>query len=78
MTVRNYEKAAPHPWGLCDMHGNVGQWCENQYGADASLRVLRGSSWGNEARDCRTAYRRWGPLDYRVGIVGFRVCFRLD
>jgi serine/threonine protein kinase/formylglycine-generating enzyme required for sulfatase activity len=76
--VGDYEKAAPHPWGLCDMHGNVGQWCENQYGVDASLRVLRAGSWRNDASACRAAFRRWGPLDYRVSFVGFRVCFRPD
>jgi formylglycine-generating enzyme required for sulfatase activity len=76
-------------WGLHDMHGNVWEWCldewhHNYHGAptdggawveDRSLRkLLRGGSWGSSPRGCRSAYRSNGPPDVRVDDVGFRVC----
>lgn len=42
--VGSYEKVAPHPWGLCDMHGNIWQWCENVYSSANDNRVVRAGS----------------------------------
>jgi formylglycine-generating enzyme required for sulfatase activity len=71
--VGSYEKVAPHPWGLCDMSGNVLQWCENKYDNQSNLRVLRGGSWYSGAWDCRCAYRYSYAPDDRYRNDGFRV-----
>ena len=79
----------PNAFGLYDMHGNVWEWCfdhwhENYQGApsDGSAwieggksdrRLLRGGSWYNYPRHCRSAYRNgYGP-GYRNNGLGFRV-----
>ncbi|WP_346294285.1 formylglycine-generating enzyme family protein [Sphaerothrix gracilis] len=76
-------------FGLCDMHGNVWEWCEDHWHGNyrdapedgrAWLTdnkeagcVRRGGSWGDDPRNCRSAYRYYilpGNRDYRLG---FRV-----
>jgi formylglycine-generating enzyme required for sulfatase activity len=52
-----YEKKTPHPWGLCDVSGNVWEWCENKYDRVGNDRVLRGGSWYNSASFSVGAFR---------------------
>ncbi|AEF86805.1 serine/threonine-protein kinase Pkn1 [Treponema primitia ZAS-2] len=79
-TVRSY---APNAWGLYDMHGNVYEWCWDQYkpyentsALDGSLKnpaVIRGGSWTSEARFLRSANRVAMDHTAKTNYIGFRV-----
>jgi len=86
---KEVEQLEPNDFGLFDMHGNVWEWCEDDWHDDytyapdngaawvdsprGSLRVVRGGSWGGGAQDCRSAYRCRGDPDSRHLGVGFRL-----
>jgi len=71
--VGHYEGKAPHPWGLCDMHGNVWEWCENLYSAGGVDRVNRGGSWDFVPESCRSAKRYGNHPTFRNAPIGFRI-----
>ena len=49
---------------------------ENPSGPSSrSIRVLRGGGWGNNARNCRSAYRFHDTPGYHRSDVGFRLVF---
>ena len=76
--VGSYETKAPHPWKLCDMSGNVYQWCDNLYSSEHNFRIVRGGAWFDISRNCRGANRVRHVPGNRNDYSGFRVCLRLD
>ncbi len=83
--VGSYEK---NRFGLYDMHGNVWEWCHDWFAADyydqsppvdppgpeqGTQRVIRGGSWDDDGRYCRSAYRDWYEPTIRYFNLGFRV-----
>ncbi len=76
----------PNPWGLYDMHGNVWEWTLSAYRpypyrqedgrndvGSFERRVVRGGSWYDRPKRCRSSFRlAYWPFQ-RVFNVGFRV-----
>jgi len=81
----------PNAWGLHDMHGNAAEWTRTTYRAypyvendgrnrvtTDSRKVVRGGSFFDSPKRCRSALRLAYPAWQRVFNVGFRVVCEID
>jgi hypothetical protein len=84
----------PNAFGLYDMHGNVWEWCLDTWhgnyqgaptdgtawttGENSKLAILRGGSWDNSPRYCRSTCRTRNEPDVQDDMVGFRVVSEIE
>lgn len=80
----------PNAFGLCDMLGNVWEFCATRYGPYPRELVtdpvegdpkrgfaVRGGGWSNTAHDVRCASRNADPPHFGHSNLGFRVAIQL-
>ena len=78
----------PNGLGLCDMSGNVWEWCQDYYAesyegaggaadpqgpAEGTLRIERGGSWDDEPEILRTSHRHFSDPTWIRDALGFRI-----
>ena len=86
VATANVGSYRPNVWGLYDMHGNACEWTRTTYRPypykaddgresliDSGRKVVRGGSWCDRPKLCRSSFRLGYPAWQRVHNVGFRV-----
>lgn len=63
---------SPNAWGLYQMHGNLWEWCEDDFDDWSDLKVLRGGSWANDAQSVSSTVRGKSITSNRDYTIGFR------
>jgi hypothetical protein len=63
----------PNKLGLYDMHGNLGQWCQDAFAEGDPGRVARGGAFLKSGIECRAGLRSRGVPGDKQHYCGFRV-----
>lgn len=90
LVTANVGSYKSNAWGLYDMHGNVWEWTSSIYRpypyrpddgrndiSDTFRKVVRGGSWYDRPKRCRSAFRLSYSSWQKVYNVGFRVVAEL-
>ena len=86
--THNVGTKSPNELGICDMSGNVYEWCSDWYEEYSSssqtnpkgpsrgfMRAMRGGCWGSySVEDCRVSYRGCTLPDNHYDTEGLRLC----
>ena len=86
LVTANVGSYKPNAWDLHDMHGNVWEWTSSAYRpypystgdgrsdiSNIGRKIVRGGSWYDRPKRCRSAFRLSYPAWQKVYNVGFRV-----
>jgi formylglycine-generating enzyme required for sulfatase activity len=77
----------PNSFGLYDMHGNVNEWCQDEFSVDYSEKLdnrqltskitenrsIRSCSWNDMPVSCRSASRTNATPETKINTLGFRL-----
>lgn len=64
----------PNAWQLFDMHGNVAEWCQDDYpNFEGAVKIIKGGSWKTPVSHARSAFIGFGDILSTSNDIGIRL-----